>query len=92
MSKFIDPDMGCWVVKCDWVDTTTKLPCDKMFVDPSGGQNPNEHFQCGRHHGIVPQAERPEFQLPANHKLNEEVMHPGAEMSGTAVEEIDDNE
>lgn len=92
MSKYIDPSMGCWVVKCDWVDPNSGKLCDlgvdgepAMFVDPHGGKNAEDHFQCGRHHGIIPQAERPEFQLPEGHKLNTDVLR--SDVDTTSVEE-----
>jgi len=72
---------GVWVIACDWLDPETKKTCDlgvdgepAMFVDPHGGKNPLDHFQCGRHHGIIPQAEKPEFQLPEDHTLNVDVL------------------
>lgn len=70
---------GVWVIVCDWVDPETKKPCDlgaggdpKMFVDPEQGKDPNSHYQCGTHHGVVKQEDRPEFQVPEDHKLAEE--------------------
>jgi len=67
---------GVWVIKCDFKDEF-ETGCSfgvhgepAMFIDPTGGRNPDEHFQCGRHHGIVKQEENPEFQLPEDHKLN----------------------
>lgn len=69
---------GVWVIKCDFADEDGK-PCDQgvdgdpaMFVDPTGGQNPDEHFQCGSHHGIFKQEDDPDFQLPEDHKLGEQ--------------------
>lgn len=95
MSKYIDPSMGCWVIKCDWEDPTTGKACalgvdgaPALFVDPSGGKNADDHFQCGRHHGIIPQAERPEFQLPEGHKLNTDVLRSDADT--VTVEEEED--
>lgn len=86
---------GVWVIVCDWVDPSTKKSCNlgvegerAMFVDPTAGKDPNTHFQCGRHHGVVPQSEKPEFQLPKGHKLNEEVLRAGE--TKTSVEEVDD--
>jgi len=97
MSKYIEPTMGCWVVKCDWVDPTTGEACilgregePAMFIDPDGGRNPDRHFQCGRHHGIIPQAERPEFQLPKGHKLNTSELRSEAEE--VTVEEVNEDE
>jgi hypothetical protein len=88
---------GVWVIKCDWVDPNTSKPCGlgvdgepAMFVDPEAGSGTEKHFQCGRHHGVIPQKEQKEFQLPEGHKLNEEVLKPGTEMSGTSVEEVED--
>jgi hypothetical protein len=79
MSKFIDPEMGCWIVKCDWEEN--EIPCSlgqdgspRMFVDPDGGKNPEKHFQCGEHHGIVKQEDNPEFQLPDGEELNEDIL------------------
>jgi hypothetical protein len=44
-----------------------------MFVDPDGGKNETKHYQCGVHHGIIKQEDRPEYQVPEDHKLaNEE--------------------
>ena len=75
-------DGGVWVVICDFVDDNGKA-CDlgydgepAMFVDPDGGKNPEMHFQCGRHHGIVKQSEKPEYQLPEGHKLSENTLQP----------------
>jgi hypothetical protein len=88
---------GVWVVVCDWVDPATQERCKlgvegdpAMFVDPMGRKGENKHFQCGRHHGIIPQKEKPEFQLPKDHKLNQEVLKPGTVMEGVQVEEVDD--
>ncbi len=62
---------GVWVIVCDFVDDETGKPCDlgydsdpAMFVDPDGGNNPKMHFQCGKHHGIIKQSEKEEYQLP----------------------------
>jgi hypothetical protein len=62
---------GVWIVSCDFVDDESGKPCDlghegdpAMFVDPDGGTNPEMHFQCGKHHGIVKQSEKKEYQLP----------------------------
>jgi hypothetical protein len=70
---------GVWVIVCDWVDSETGKLCDlgvdgepKMFVDPDQGKTPDSHYQCGTHHGIIKQEDRPEFQLPEDHKLAEE--------------------
>jgi len=67
---------GVWVIVCDWVDPVTKATCDlglygepKMFVDPDGGQDPETHYQCGAHHGVIKQENDPDFQLPEDHKL-----------------------
>jgi len=68
---------GVWVIKCDFVGqdgNTCSLGVDgdpAMFVDPTGGKDPNEHFQCGSHHGIIKQSDNPDFQLPDDHKLKE---------------------
>ncbi len=82
---------GVWIVECDWKG------CDlgfeggpAQFVDPDGGRDPNKHFQCGRHHGVIPQAEKPEFQLPEDHKLNIEEIKQGADK--VTIEEIKDDE
>ena len=89
---------GVWVAICDWVDPGTGKPCDlgyegepRMSVDPDGGQNPNTHFQCGSHHGIVKQEFRPEFQLPEDHELNEEVLKQGQKGDTITVEEVEDD-
>ena len=88
---------GVWVITCDWKDPSTGEQCNlgrdneiAQFIDPDGGRNPNKHFQCGRHHGVIPQAEKPEFQLPEDHKLNTEVIKRGAKR--IEVEEVDDGE
>ena len=88
---------GVWVVVCDWVDPKSGRPCDlghegepRMAVDPDGGRNPDTHFQCGSHHGIVKQEYRPEFQLPKGHKLNEEVLRRGETGDKVTVEEVED--
>ena len=93
--KMVD---GFWVVVCDWTDPLTEELCtlgedgDKaMYIDPMGGKGRDTHFQCGRHHGVVPQSEKPEFQLPKGHKLNEEVLTPGRNNSQTKIEEVDDD-
>ena len=69
---------GVLVIKCDFVDPDGKV-CDlgvegapAMFVDPTGGKDPDEHFQCGAHHGIFKQEDDPAFQLPEGHKLEEQ--------------------
>jgi hypothetical protein len=70
---------GIWVIVCDWKDPETERTCDlgihgepKMFVDPEQGKGPDSHFQCGSHHGIVKQEDRPEFQVPEDRKLAED--------------------
>jgi hypothetical protein len=75
--KLVD---GVWVTICDWVDENGS-PCDlgafgepRMFVDPDGGKDPETHFQCGSHHGVVKQEDKPEFQLPEGHKLNDDAL------------------
>ena len=62
---------GIWVIVCDWVDPGTEERCNlgaegepRMFVDPDRGEDPDKHFQCGIHHGILKQEDRPEFQVP----------------------------
>lgn len=77
---------GVWVVECDWVDPNTEEACTlgadgepAMFVDPNGGKGADDHFQCGRHHGIIPQAEKEEFQLPPDQEINEDVIVPRTE-------------
>lgn len=87
---------GVWVIVCDWVDgggnacTQGRDGGPRMFVDPDGGKKPENHFQCGAHHGVLKQKDKPEFQLPADHTLNEAVLHPGQETDGVVVEEVDD--
>ncbi len=88
---------GVWVVVCDWVDPDTGKLCDlgyegepRMAVDPDAGMNPGTHFQCGAHHGIVKQEFKPEFQVPDDHKLNEEVLKQGKKGDRVVVEEIED--
>lgn len=90
---------GVWVIVCDWVDPNTGKPCDlgyegdpRMAVDPDGGKSPDTHYQCGAHHGIVKQSDKPEFQLPEGHKLNEEVLRQGKDGDEVVVEEVDDDE
>lgn len=94
MSKKLED--GVWVVVCDWKDPDTGGSCDlgvegqpAMFVDPDGGRNPDLHFQCGRHHGVVKQEEKPEFQLPEGHKLNQEVV--SNEAKNVTVDEVEDD-
>lgn len=94
MSKRLE--QGVWVVVCDWEDPESGDKCNlgvdglpAMFVDPDGGRNPDFHFQCGRHHGVVKQEEKPEFQLPEGHKLNQEVVSRDAQ--DVEVEEVDDD-
>ena len=65
MSKHFDPTVG-WVITCDWPE------CGKQFV--VGVNNGTEHFQCGIHHGIIPQKDRPEFQLPKDVEVNEDLL------------------
>ena len=88
---------GVWVIVCDWVDPNTGVLCDlgnegepRMAVDPDGGKTPDTHYQCGSHHGILKQEDKPEFQVPEGHKLNEEVLKRGKEGEGIVVEEIED--
>ncbi len=64
-------EAGVWVIVCDFADNETGKPCDlgydgapAMFVDPDGGKTPEMHFQCGKHHGVVKQSEKKEYQLP----------------------------
>ena len=89
---------GVWVIVCDWVDPQTGKLCDlgvegdpRMTVDPEGGKKPDSHCQCGTHHGIVKQEDKPEFQIPEDHKLNEEVLRQGKEGETVVVEEIEDD-
>ena len=86
---------GVWVIVCDWVDPETKKPCNlglynepKMFVDPDGGRTPETHYQCGIHHGVVKQEDRPEFQVPEGHKQAGE----GAESTVVTDETVDPDE
>lgn len=81
MSKKIQD--GVWVVVCDWQDPQSQEGCTlgyggepAMFVDPEGGRNPEFHFQCGQHHGIIKQEDKEEFQLPPEHKLDENTLKP----------------
>jgi hypothetical protein len=81
MSKRLE--QGVWIVVCDWKDPATEETCNlgydgnpAMFVDPDGGVNPETHFQCGKHHNIVKQSEKEEYQLPADHKLSESTIQP----------------
>jgi hypothetical protein len=81
MSKRLEE--GVWVVICDWSDPETGDICNlgydgspTMFVDPDGGKTPEMHFQCGKHHNVVKQSERAEYQLPAGHKLDESTIQP----------------
>jgi len=69
---------GVWVIVCDWVDPETDKACDlglygdpKMFVDPDGGQDPETHYQCGAHHGVIKQEDDPAYQVPKDHKLTD---------------------
>ncbi len=85
---------GVWITSCDWKNTDTGEVCTlgvggepAMFVDPDQGRDPSLHFQCGRHHGVIPQAEQEEFQLPEGHVLNETIMSNLPE----AEEGIEDN-
>lgn len=96
MSKYLDPEMGCWIVKCDWADPVTGETCTlgtdgepRKFIDPDGGRDPEMHFQCGQHHGYEKQERKPEYQLPEGHKLNQEVISPEAET--VEVEEVEDD-
>jgi len=89
---------GVWVMVCDWVDPKTGKPCDlghegepRIAVDPEGGRNPDAHFQCGAHHGVVKQEYKPEFQMPEDHKLNEEVLKQGQKGDTITVEEVEDD-
>lgn len=74
---------GVWVIVCDWKHPDTGGKCNlgveeqpAMFIDPDGGRNPDYHFQCGRHHGIIKQEEKAEFKLPDGHKLDETTIQP----------------
>ena len=42
-----------------------------MVVDPDAGEKPEKHYQCGIHHGIVKQEDRPEFQIPEGVEFEE---------------------
>lgn len=88
---------GVWVVVCDWADPDTGKSCDlgqsgepRMFVDPHGGRDPKSHFQCAKHHGFIPQKDRPEFQLPEGHKLNKEEFRKDA--NGIETKEINEDD
>ena len=93
MSKKLED--GIWVIVCDWKDEAGK-PCDKgvfgapkMFVDPDNGRSPDKHYQCGSHHGILKQEDRPEYQVPEGHKLAEDekesVLAPGGKDPGKST-------
>ncbi len=95
MSKHLSTD-GIWVTTCDWVDPETGDPCNlgidgepQQFVDPENGRDPSSHYQCGRHHGLIPQAERPEFQTDA--EIGEDIL-VGEELLSPAVLNGDDDE
>jgi len=89
---------GVWVIVCDWVDekgqacTLGRDGEPRMFVDPDAGRSEDLHFQCGLHHGVLKQKDKPEFQLPDDHKLNEEILRPGEDGDEVSVEEIEDDE
>ncbi len=86
--KLVD---GVWVVECDWEGCNLgKEGKPSQFIAPDGGRDLNKHFQCGRHHGIIPQEEKPEFQLPEDHKLNQEVFTRDAEE--ITIEEVGEDE
>lgn len=70
-------ESGVWVIICDYVDENGSA-CDlgydgepAMFVDPDGGKNPEMHFQCGKHHGIIKQIDNPDYQLPEGVEIHE---------------------
>ncbi len=86
---------GVWIAVCDWEDPDSKEKCilgkegePAQFIDPTGGSNPDSHYQCGRHHDILPQEERPEFALPEGHKLKTETLSNGSRV----IEEEEENE
>jgi hypothetical protein len=81
MSKKLES--GIWVIICDWLDEDTGEICNlgydgapAKFVDPDAGADSGSHFQCGKHHNIVKQSEKKEYQLPEGHKLNESTIKP----------------
>jgi hypothetical protein len=95
MSKRLTVE-GIWVTTCDWVNPETGKPCDlgidgepQEFVDPESGRDPKSHYQCGRHHGLIPQAERPEFQTDT--ELGEDIL-VGEDILSPAVLNGDDDE
>ena len=60
---------GIWIITCDWKDES-KNPCNlglygepKTFVDPDGRHGKDTYYQCGNHHGVVKQEDKPEYQL-----------------------------
>lgn len=67
MSKYFDPAVG-WVITCDWPE------CGKQFVVGANAAAYETHYQCGRHHGIIPQKEKPEFQVSEDTEFNEDVV------------------
>ena len=67
MSSRFDPSVG-WVVSCDWPE------CGKQFVVGIDPGDTGNHYQCGIHHGIIPQKDRPEFQVPEGTEINEDVL------------------
>jgi len=68
MSKHFDPTAG-WIVTCDWPD------CGKQYIiGLNGAKYDDFHFQCGSHHGIIPQKDKPEFQLPEDVEVKEDVV------------------
>lgn len=54
---------GVWVAECD--------VCHKQYVDPDGGKDADKDFQCGAHHGIIAQKDKPEFQVPEGEEQKE---------------------
>jgi len=87
---------GIWVIVCDWEDKDG-TPCNlgfegdrAMFVDPDAGMSDVNHFQCGKHHGVIKQSEKEEYQLPDGHKLDESTITPkGLHTAGEIGVELD---
>lgn len=78
MSKQIIDNVN--VIVCDWKDGEGNS-CDlgmggvpKAFINPDPRVGTDSYYQCGEHHGVVKQEDKPEYQLPDDHELKENTL------------------
>ena len=43
-------------------------------MDPDPRLGTDTYYQCGEHHGVMKQEDKPEYQLPEGHELKESTL------------------